>query len=63
MKWFTTEEAARHIHVRKEYLSNLVRAGDIESHAKPSGRGVLISERALDELVLSWPSGSKSILD
>ena len=63
MKFYTTEEAAKHVHVRKEYLSRLVRSGKLESHANPSGRGVLIPERALDELVLSWPSGSKSILD
>ena len=63
MKWFTLKDAAKHIHVREEYVSRLVNSGELESRLKPSGRGRLIPEDALDRLVKSWPSGSKSILD
>lgn len=58
MKWFTTESAAKHIHMSVSYVSNAVRSGELESHKKPT-RGALISEEALDALVQSWPSAAK----
>lgn len=59
MKWFTPEGAAKHLHVSEKLIYETVRSGKLESHAKPSGRGVLIPESALDALVMSWPSGAK----
>ena len=59
MMWHTIESAAKHIHMREEYVRVAVRSGEIESHAKPT-RGVLIPESALDALVMSWPSGATS---
>lgn len=59
MKWYTPEGAARAMHMRESTVALLIRSGQLESHAKPSGRGVLVSEKAIDELVMSWPSGAK----
>lgn len=60
MVWHTPESAAKHIHVRLEYVTKLINSGELESHLKPSGRGRLIPESALDKLVMSWPSGAKA---
>ena len=59
MIWYTPEGAARARHMRESSVAKLIRSGELESHAKPSGRGVLVSERAIDALVESWPSGAK----
>ena len=63
MKWYSVNEAAHHLGVSELYIRTLVNSGELESHTKPRGRGRLIPETALDALVMSWPSGSRSILD
>ena len=63
MRWFSVNEAARHLGVSELYIRTKVNSGELESHVKPRGRGMLIPETALDDLVRSWPSGSRSILD
>lgn len=60
MKWHTPESAAKHIHVAEGYITRLINSGELESHVKPTGRGRLIPESALDELVFSWPSGART---
>lgn len=58
--WLTVEECALYMHKRVNKVQQWVRSGKLKSRAEPgSERGVLIHVSDADEMIKSWPSGSK----